>query len=82
MSVGVVDGEVLLDLDYAEDSRASVDLTVVETAGGGLIEVQGAAETKPFSRKLLNELLEVAGGGISTLVERQRAVLSGIPLGE
>ena len=82
VSVGVVDEEVLLDLDYAEDSRASVDLTVVETAGGGLIEVQGAAETKPFSRKLLNELLEVAGGGISTLVERQRAVLSGIPLGE
>ena len=80
VSVGVVKGEVLLDLDYAEDSRASVDLTVVATAAGELIEVQGAAEAAPFGRKTLNELLDVALEGIATLAARQRAVLAGIPL--
>ena len=80
MSVGVVGGEVLLDLDYSEDSRAAVDLTVVATADGELIEVQGAAEAAPFRRETLNELLDVALGGIATLATRQRAVLAGIPL--
>ena len=82
VSVGVVDGEVLLDLDYSEDSRASVDLTVVATAGGELIEVQGAAEAHPFSRRVLDRLLDAAAGGISALAARQRAVLAGIPLPE
>lgn len=80
VSVGVVDGEVLLDLDYAEDSRASVDLTVVATAAGELIEVQGAAEAAPFRREALDDLLDAAFGGIATLADRQRAVLAGIPL--
>ena len=80
VSVGVVDGQVLLDLDYSEDSRAAVDLTVVATAAGELIEVQGAAETAPFRRETLNELLDAALEGIATLAERQRAVLAGIPL--
>ncbi len=80
VSVGVVGGEVLLDLDYSEDSRAAVDLTVVATADGELIEVQGAAEAAPFRRETLNELVDVALEGIATLTARQRAALAGIPL--
>lgn len=80
VSVGVVDGRVLLDLDYSEDSRAAVDLTVVATSTGELIEVQGAAEAAPFRRKVLDELLDAALEGIATLTERQRSVLAGIPL--
>ena len=82
VSVGVVAGEVLLDLDYSEDSRAAVDLTVVATASGDLIEVQGAAEAAPFRREVLDELLDAAVEGIATLASRQRAVLAGIPLPE
>ena len=80
VSVGVVDGRVLLDLDYSEDSRAAVDLTVVATATGELIEVQGAAEAAPFRRKVLDELLDAALDGISTIAARQRSVLAGVPL--
>ena len=80
VSVGVVDGRVLLDLDYSEDSRAAVDLTVVATATGELIEVQGAAEAAPFRRAVLDELLDAALAGIASIAERQRAVLAGIPL--
>ena len=80
VSVGVVDKEVLLDLDYAEDSRAAVDLTVVATAEGELIEVQGAAEAAPFRREVLDELLDAGLSGIATLTARQRAVLAGISL--
>ena len=80
VSVGVVDGRVLVDLDYSEDSRAAVDLTVVATATGELIEVQGAAEAAPFRREVLDELLDAALEGIATIGERQRSVLAGIPL--
>lgn len=80
VSVGVVDGRVLLDLDYSEDSRAAVDLTVVATATGELIEVQGAAEAAPFRREVLDELLDAALEGISTIAARQRSVLAGVPL--
>ena len=80
VSVGVVDGRVLLDLDYSEDSRAAVDLTVVATATGELIEVQGAAEAAPFRREVLDELLDAALDGIAAISERQRSVLAGIPL--
>lgn len=80
VSVGVVDGRVLLDLDYSEDSRAAVDLTVVATATGELIEVQGAAEAAPFRREVLDELLDVALEGITALAERQRSILAGVPL--
>jgi ribonuclease PH len=82
VSVGVVDRRVLLDLDYSEDSRAAVDLTVVATAAGALIEVQGAAEAAPFRREALDELLDAALDGIAILTERQRSVLAGIPLPE
>ncbi|MYG74994.1 MAG: ribonuclease PH, partial [Acidobacteria bacterium] len=80
VSVGVVDGRVLLDLDYSEDSRAAVDLTVVATATGELIEVQGAAEAAPFRREVLDELLDAALEGVAAIAERQRSVLAGIPL--
>lgn len=82
VSVGVVDGRVLLDLDYSEDSRAAVDLTVVATATGELIEVQGAAEAAPFRREVLDELLDAALEGIATIAARQRSVLAGVPLAE
>ncbi len=82
VSVGVVRGELLLDLDYAEDAAAEVDLNVVQTSGGDLIEVQGNAEGKPFSRTLLNEMLDAAALGIESLVRKQREALAGIALPE
>jgi ribonuclease PH len=67
VSVGIVDGEALLDLDYSEDSQAEVDMNVVMTGDGALVEVQATAEKTPFSRALLDELLELAAGGIEEL---------------
>ena len=72
ISVGVVDGEVLLDLDYSEDSRAEVDLNVVAVEDGGLIEVQGTAERAPFTRDQLAEMMDLAAPAIERLVEAQR----------
>ena len=63
LSVGIVDGAALLDLDYAEDSRAEVDANVVMTGDGGLVEVQATAERTPLSRASLDELLALAGQG-------------------
>ncbi len=77
VSVGVVDGELLLDLDYAEDSAADVDLNVVMTGGGGLIEIQGTAEGRAFDRKQLGSMLDLAAEGVAGLVECQRKALSG-----
>jgi ribonuclease PH len=68
VSVGVVDGVPLLDLDYGEDSRAEVDMNVAMTGGGRLVEVQATAETQPFSFDRLDELLELAVAGIEELV--------------
>jgi ribonuclease PH len=67
VSVGVVDGVALLDLDYSEDSRAETDMNVVMTGDGRLIEVQATAERDPFSRELLGELLDLAAGGVAEL---------------
>ncbi len=67
VSVGVVDGQPLLDLDYAEDSRAETDMNVVMTGDGRLIEVQATAERDPFSRELLDQLLDLAATGIAEL---------------
>src|SRR5918999_6047064 len=64
VSVGVVDGVPLLDLDYSEDSRAETDMNVVMTGDGRLVEVQATAEAAPFSRDELDELLELAALGI------------------
>jgi ribonuclease PH len=71
VSVGVVDGEALLDLDYAEDSTAEVDMNVVMTGGGRLVEVQATAEQEPFSRQQLDELLELAAVGIERIAAAQ-----------
>jgi ribonuclease PH len=75
ISVGVVDGEILLDLPYAEDSRAEVDMNVVQTGGGRLVEVQGTGEGGTFDRKLLDRMLDVAEKGIAELAAIQARVL-------
>jgi ribonuclease PH len=71
VSVGVVDTEPLLDLDYSEDSRAEVDMNVVMTGDGRLVEVQATAEQEPFSRERLDELLELAAAGIQRIAAAQ-----------
>ena len=76
VSVGMKDGEVLLDLCYEEDSNADVDMNVVMTESGKIIEVQGTAEEVPFSRQELDRMLDVAGVGLERLFACQRAVLS------
>ncbi|MBN1815109.1 MAG: ribonuclease PH [Anaerolineae bacterium] len=76
ISVGVVAGEARLDLCYAEDRDAEVDLNVVMTAGGELIEVQGTAEGSPFPRETLDYMLDLAAQGIACLVQRQREALA------
>ncbi len=79
ISVGLVDGVPMLDLDYTEDSVAEVDMNVVMDGRGRFIEVQGTAERAPFDRRHLDTLLELAGAGISDLVEIQRkAVMDGM----
>jgi ribonuclease PH len=75
VSVGIVEGQALLDLDYSEDSSADVDLNVVMTGDGRLVEVQATAEREPFSRGQLEELLALAETGIARVGEEQaRAV--------
>jgi ribonuclease PH len=75
VSVGIVDGEPLLDLAYDDDSRADVDMNIVKTGDGRFIEVQGTAEAAPFGRESLIRLLALADGGIAQLVEKQRAIV-------
>jgi ribonuclease PH len=75
VSVGLVGGVPLLDLDYEEDAGADVDLNVVMTGAGGLIEVQGTAEGQPFSREQLGSLLDLAAQGVAGLVAEQRRAL-------
>ena len=75
VSVGIVEGEPRLDLSYAEDSGAEVDMNIVMTESGKFIEVQGTAETEPFDRRNLNELLDLAAGGIKHIMAVQKEVL-------
>ncbi len=75
VSVGMVDGRPVLDLDYPEDSTADVDLNVVATATGELVEVQGTAEGTPTPKDQLHAMLDLALEGIASLVEMQRKVL-------
>ena len=77
VSVGIHDGTPILDLDYAEDSSCDTDMNVVMTEGGGMIEVQGTAEGKAFSRTELNALIDLAEAGIARLIELQRAAVNG-----
>lgn len=76
VSAGYVAGVALLDLCYSEDSKADMDCNVVQTAGGGIVEVQCTAEARPVSRAELDKLLDLAGSGIQSLLEIQRAALS------
>jgi ribonuclease PH len=76
VSVGLVDGEPRLDLCYEEDAGAEVDCNIVMTGDGRLVEVQGTAEGAPFDRNQLDELLDLAAGGIAQLTEIQRAALA------
>lgn len=75
VSVGIKNGEVLLDLNYDEDSSCDTDLNVVMTQKGEFIEIQGTAEEKPFTRSQIDEMLSVAEVGIKQLISAQQAVL-------
>ena len=79
VSCGMVGGEALLDLDYAEDSAAEVDMNVVMTGDGGLVEVQATAERTPLSRASLDDLLALAASGIERLRAAQAEVAGGLP---
>jgi ribonuclease PH len=76
ISVGIVDGQPRLDLCYEEDVAAETDMNVVCTGTGDFVEIQGTAEREPFSRALLNDLLDLAVGGCATLSGMQRDVLA------
>lgn len=75
VSVGIVDGEPLLDLDYPEDSSAQVDLNVVATGEGRLVEVQGTAEGHPFTRAELDDLMDLALEGVGRLIRSQQGAV-------
>jgi len=76
VSVGIVGGEVLLDLDYAEDSGCDTDMNVVMTGAGHYVEIQGTAEKVPFTREQMSKLLDLSGRGISELISLQRKALA------
>ena len=76
VSVGIVDGEPVLDLDYSEDSSCGTDMNVVMTGGGRFVEVQGTAEGEPFTREQMQRLLDLAGRGVAELVALQRQALA------
>jgi ribonuclease PH len=76
VSVGIVEGRALLDLDYSEDSTAETDMNVVMTADGRLVEVQATAERDPFSRELLDDLLDLASGGIEEIMIAQNDAIA------
>ncbi len=76
VSVGVVDGVALLDLDYAEDSACDTDMNVVMTGAGGFVELQGTAEGAPFTRAEMDALVALAEGGVRALIAAQKAALN------
>lgn len=78
ISAGVLDDVPVLDLDYSEDSRAEVDLNLVATGGGRLVEIQGTAEGEPFSRERLSRLVDLGMAGADRIRDLQREVLSGL----
>ena len=79
-SVGIVDGEILLDLNYEEDSRAEVDMNYVMTGAKKMVEVQATAEQRPFDDAQLKRMIELAKQGVESLIAKQQAVLSGLML--
>ena len=76
VSVGIVDGEILLDLEYESDVAADVDMNVVMSGTGKLVEVQGTAEHAPFTRKELDAMLDLAQRGIQELIDLQRQAVT------
>lgn len=81
ISVGIINGEPVLDLDYEEDSQGEVDMNVVMTGSGKFIEVQGTAEREPFKKEDLNKLTTLAEKGIQEIMSAQKKVLKGIKIG-
>ncbi|HYC35686.1 MAG TPA: ribonuclease PH [Usitatibacter sp.] len=81
VSVGIVGGVPMLDLDYAEDSGCGTDMNVVMTGGGNFVEVQGTAEGEPFTREQMGALLDLAANGIAELVRMQKKALEGSTTG-
>ena len=79
VSIGIVDGKILLDLCYEEDSKADVDMNFVMTGSGKFIEVQGTAESAPFTRRQMERMAEIAQGAIKELMKEQKKVLAGLP---
>ncbi len=78
-SVGIIDGTVMLDLNYEQDSRAEVDMNVVMTSTGEFIELQGTAEKEPFNQKQLTQLTKLAKKGIDKLIKLQKKALKDLP---
>jgi ribonuclease PH len=78
VSIGIIDGKILLDLSYEEDSRASVDMNFVMTGSGKFVEVQGTAESAPFTRKQMEHMAETAQDGIRELLKMQKKVLASL----
>jgi ribonuclease PH len=79
ISVGIVRGEIVLDLCYEEDSRAEVDMNIVMTGSGRLVEIQGTAETVPFSKEDMDKMMTLASKGINRLIEIQKAEIGKNP---
>lgn len=80
VSIGIVEGKILLDLCYEEDSKADVDMNFVMTGSGKFIEVQGTAESAPFTRRQMENMAEIAQQGIKELLKAQKQVLGSIPI--
>jgi len=78
VSIGIVDGKILLDLAYEEDSRADVDMNFVMTGSGKFIEVQGTAESAPFTKRQMERMADIAQQGIRELIKAQKKVLASI----
>ena len=78
ISVGLVNGEMLIDLNYEEDSKAEVDMNCVMTGDGSFVEIQGTAERRPFSKEQLDKMTELASQGIQELIGKQREVIGSI----
>lgn len=81
ISVGIVNSEPIIDLDYDEDSKGEVDMNVVMTGGGKFIEIQGTAEREPFGKEDLNKLTSLAQSGIHEIIRAQKKILKGIKIG-
>ena len=76
VSVGIFEGQLVLDLDYPEDSACDTDMNVIMTGAGGIVEIQGTAEGEPFTRAQMNQLVDMAEAGISQLIVKQKEALA------